>query len=247
MTQSTRGAAECASDSAFDVLASEYYDSDLHPTCSNFRTGSMLLLSRWIVDGRQDLCDVGCGNSVLAEIVGNHSWQPASLLLTDSSAAMLEHSRGCERLGAKLMIAQADELPFPDCSIDLLVASLGDPYNEASFWREARRVLRKDGCVVYSTPSPEWASSFRGGLGRAESNRAEFVLADGRKTWIPSIIYPEPVQRQMIESAGLNVEDVKGVSIQELTGVRLSPKLSVLHSPSSPVVSGYLARKRSER
>jgi SAM-dependent methyltransferase len=144
------------------------------------------------------------------------------------------------------MIAPADELPLPDCSIDLLVASLGDPYNEASFWREAKRVLRNDGYVAFSTPSPEWASSFRGGLGRAESNRAEFTLADGRMTWIPSIIHPEPIQRQIIENAGLNVEEVKDISIQELAGERQSPKLSLLHSPSSPVVSGYLARKRSE-
>jgi SAM-dependent methyltransferase len=247
MTQLTKGAAECASDSTFDVLASEYYDSDLHPTCSNFRRGSLLLFSRWIVDGRQDLCDVGCGKSVLAEIVWSHSWQPRSLLLTDSSPAMLEHSRGWEGLGAKLMIAQADALPLPDSSVDLLVASLGDPYNEDQFWLEARRVLRNDGYVAFSTPSPEWASSFRGGFGKAESNRAEFVLADGRKTWIPSIIRPELMQRQLIEGAGLNVEDVKHVSIQELSGERLSPKLSVLHSPSSPVVSGFLARKRSRR
>jgi ubiquinone/menaquinone biosynthesis C-methylase UbiE len=230
-------------DTVFNTLATEYYDSRLHPTCNNFRVASMRIVRCHIGNRRGRFCEVGSGKSVLAELLSENATQLPEVLLTDSSAAMLEHSRGWERLGAKLEIASANHLSVEDSSIGTLVASLGDPYNDETFWREASRVLSPNGTIVFTTPSYEWSASFRRDLPENLMTKAEFVLSSGQQVWIPSIIHPEQEQIRMIEGAGLSVVKVEPITLGDLAGERLSPKLMVLGEPSAPVVTGYLARR----
>jgi hypothetical protein len=232
-----------STDTVFNTLAGEYYDARLHPTCNNFRVASMQIVRRHIGNKHGRICEVGCGKSIVAEILSEDSIQLPDLLLTDSSTAMLEHSREWEQRGAQLEVVSANQLSVEDSSINTLVGSLGDPYNDGTFWREAKRGLSPSGIIVFTTPSYEWSASFRRDLPEELANKAEFVLHNGQQVWIPSIIYPELEQIRMIEGAGLSVVKVERITLGDLAGERLSPKLMVLGEPSAPVVTGYIAKR----
>jgi ubiquinone/menaquinone biosynthesis C-methylase UbiE len=229
-------------DAVFNVLAAEYYDPILHPTCANFRAASIQIVSRWLEDHQASICDVGCGESVVADILSKTNSSLSNLFLTDSSSAMLEHSRKWERFGAALSVGAANKLPFRDSSFNRVVASLADPFNDPDFWSEAKRVLAPNGLVIFTTPSHEWALTFRRNEPQGVVDKAEFVLRNGQRVWIPSIIHSEQAQTQMINEAGLSVAKVERVTLQDLSGQAISTKLKVLGNPSSPVVTGYIVK-----
>ena len=103
---------------------------------------------------------------------------------------MLEHSRVWERMGATLVVAASNQLPLADSSVQRVVASLGDPYNEPSFWTESKRVLEPDGLVIFTTPSHEWAFAFRRDPSPGSgASRAEFVLRNGHRG-VDSVDHP---------------------------------------------------------
>jgi ubiquinone/menaquinone biosynthesis C-methylase UbiE len=232
---------QAVSIAAFDEIAAEYYDSNRHPTCANFRFASSLLLSRWLDDYRgEPLCEVGCGKSVVAEILSQQDRPLTDILLTDDSAAMLDYSRVWTACGAQLKVAGADTIPVESRSLRYLISCLGDPYNNRSFWKEAVRVLRAGGQVFFTTPANDWASAFRQANDRYE---AEFELADGRYIPIPSYIYSESDQIQLIEETGLRVVAVATIVIKDLAGQRLSTKLLENRGPEAGVVAGFAARR----
>ncbi len=226
---------------AFDEIAAEYYDSSRHPTCANFRFASSLLLAEWLKDYLDEqLCEVGCGKSLAAEILSRQNSFLPRIMLTDDSAIMLEYSRPWEAYGAHLKVASADALPVRSGSLQYLISCLGDPYNSRTFWQEVARALGPNGRVFYTTPANDWSQAFR--QGKAE-NEAEFELADGRHVMIPSYIQPEADQIQLIEGAGLRVKEVSSVTVRDLTGQTLSGKLLSHRGLEAPVVTGFTATK----
>jgi len=227
--------------SAFDEIAAEYYDSSRHPTCANFRFASSLRLAEWLKDYRgEQLCEVGCGKSLAAEILFRQNSFLPNLMLTDDSAIMLEYSRPWEAHGAQLKVASADALPVRSGSLQYLISCLGDPYNSRTFWQEVARVLGPNGRVFYTTPANDWSGAFRRGVA---ANEAEFELADGRHVMIPSYICPEADQIQLIEEAGLRVKEVSNVTVKDLTGQPLSEKLLARRGLEASVVTGFTAMK----
>ena len=74
---------------------------------------------------------------------------------------MLAYSAAWFRRGARPVIADALRLPIRSACFGLVVASLGDAYNDPQFWSEVSRVLQPGGVVLFTTPSFEWAVSFR--------------------------------------------------------------------------------------
>src|ERR1700687_4766391 len=123
----------------FGEVATEYYDATRHPTCANLRQASGSLIEQALA--RLDwtngwICDVGCGQSVVAEILDSWGQPLDRLILCDSAAAMLEHSRRWRGNKATLVVGDAEGLPLADRSVGILVASLGDSFNQPSFWRE---------------------------------------------------------------------------------------------------------------
>jgi SAM-dependent methyltransferase len=222
---------------SYDGLAAEYYDAARHPTCANFRQGSEQLLERLIPDvAPERSCEIGAGDSLLAALLVRRGHDVRGVLLTDASAAMLEHSRRWERLGATLNVAEAHQLPVAAGSLDLLVASLGDPYDDESFWSEVARVLARRGRCVLTTPSWTWATRFRSDGVRPDE--AEFELRDGARLTVRSLIRTVEEQRVLIERQRLLVLEqhaVPAAAIEE----PVSPKLRVL-APDEPVVVGYV-------
>ncbi len=230
----------------YEDVASEYYDAHRHPTCANFREASCSLLDQWLRTfsfGSGWVCEVGAGKSLLAELLAARGRSLSRVVLIDSSPGMLAYSKRWCALGASLALATVEMLPLVSESVELLVASVGDPYNEVAFWKEVRRVLQPRGVSLFTTPSYEWASAFR--IAAANGLRkADFELSDGRCIQVPSLIYPEVVQIELFEQSRLVVSEIAQVPRAALRSTRVSPKLLVSQDANAPVISGYVVTKR---
>lgn len=231
----------------YEFLAAEYYDPLRHPTCANFRTASKAILDVWLdqLSSAGDLCEIGCGMSVFAELLDERGSSLKQLYLVDSAPSMLKYSAGWVGRGAHLMLADAADLPFKNNAVDLCVSSLGDPYNGPAHWEEIRRILEPRGYAMYTTPSHEWASLFRGGaeIG-ADPDTAEFALLNGETVLAPSTILPEKTQIERIQNGtNLKVADVSSFRFSQLPPGVISGKLKVAKDADLPIVTGYLVQK----
>lgn len=221
----------------YEAIAGEYYDRRRHPTSANFREASALLLERWlpgIVSPGSRIAEIGSGDSLMLEVATRLQLPLGRVSLVDSSPTMLRYSEHWRSPQVELILADAESLPFDTRSLDLVVSVLGDPYNTARFWSETARTLTRGGRAVYTTPSHEWSIAFRG-----ELERAVFDRSDGDELAVESVVLSRPEQRAIMQAAGLVVSTEADVALGELTGPR-SPKLRVLTSELSPVVTGYL-------
>jgi SAM-dependent methyltransferase len=223
----------------YSAVADEYYDSRRHPTCDNFREASLLAVRR---SGVLDLahgavvCEVGPGRSLLADLDCLETPHSRLWALIDDSIRMLSYSEGLTQANLVRSIGDARCLPLGTGSVDLLFSVLGDSYNCDRFWAEVSRVLRPGGACVYTTPSWEWAMSFRS---NGEAQTAEFILAGGDVVSLPSLVMEPSAQIEAIESQGMLVKDVFHISVESLKRP-LSPKLPRLR-PLASVVSAYTA------
>jgi SAM-dependent methyltransferase len=229
----------------YDDLAGEYYDATLHPTAANFRKASALVLDEWLDDldrlPQGAIVEVGAGRSLLCEAFEERGLPLGDILLTDASEAMLAASQRWQQRGARLMVADASDLPVADGSVALLVSILGDPYNSESFWEEVERALRPAGTCLFTTPSHHWSETFRD-LVHEPAECAEFVVREERIR-VPSYIFPHDVQQRLIERGRLRVIQVTDVPLAALGEGRVSDKLSMPLERDEPVVTGYLARR----
>jgi SAM-dependent methyltransferase len=221
-------------------LADEYYDSRRHPTSANFRSASRAIIRAWFghPSNSEMLCDVGAGDSLLAEVMTEQGLGLSRTVLVDTAPGMLAHSDRWRDLGAKTVVADAEQLPFDDQEFGLVVASLGDPFNTPAFWREGRRVLRHAGRLIYTAPSFEWAESFRS-RNQEPPDAAEFVLADGSRIRVQSLVLAESDQVALINKSGLRVVGIYHVLLAALGSEPVSSKLNL--PATIPFVSGYLA------
>ena len=110
------------------------------------------------IEGKQVL-EAGCGGGVLTEWLVD---QGATVTAFDISEKMINHAK--QRLGDKAEVLVADltqPLSFvKDNSVDMIVASLVLHYisNWLPMFEEFKRVLKKDGVIVFSThhPHADW-------------------------------------------------------------------------------------------
>jgi len=188
----------------YELLGPEYYDAVRHPTCAELRFASKALISTSLpTESEGLLLEVGAGDSLLAELLVEHGRSLSQLLITDANPAMLTHSTHWRRSGARTALATSDALPVRDGEVGLIISSLGDPYNEPAFWREAARVLIPGGRVLFTSPSYDFAHALRNG-----AHSASLLLGDSGATTVPSIVLSEDEQRAMIEDAGLSLVSV---------------------------------------
>jgi SAM-dependent methyltransferase len=227
----------------YDEVASEYYDSARHPTCANFGELSERFiaprLTTWLAPPFRIL-EVGAGRSIVAPRLAKTGGSLQNLTLLDHSPAMLAHSRQWAQFGATLMVADARATGLPPASFDLIVAALGDPYNDATFWAEVERILTSGGVCLFTTPAWEWSVRFRHLSART---RAEFLLERGETVAVPSLILAVEDQFQLIAAAGLTVQESEAFTATGLSSPR-SPKLNVFQEGEEPVVRGFTVQKR---
>jgi len=226
------------------VVAEEYYIRSRHPTCDNFRAASKMIIATWLnkIPKGVSICEVGAGRSVVAEHLIEIGVPLHNLLITDQSARMLKYSAQLLQFGAFVKEADAAHLPIPVESVDYLISSLGDPYNLPVFWTEVARVLTSTGKAIFTTPAYKWARHFRANTEQTFKN-AEFELIDGSRVLLPSFIYSDCEQQNMIRAAGLKVIATRHILIRDLEGESLSPKLGLDRGQDGEVVSGYLIGK----
>jgi SAM-dependent methyltransferase len=228
---------------SYDDVASEYYDSNRHPTCANFSELSQAFLAprvlSWVLQDA-NILEVGSGRSSVAPLLSERNQLMNRLTLLDQSPGMLAHSQEWGRKGARMIIANACRTELPTATFDLIVAALGDPYNCMGFWREVARLLKRGGICLFTTPAPEWATRFR----QPDSpSHAEFVIADGTRLLVPSYILPLDQQVRMITDAGLLVIEVGSLNAERLSGIH-SPKLLLDEATTSlPIVRGFVAQR----
>jgi len=98
--------------------------------------------------------DLGCGTGIVSKALQNQ-FPNAKVTGVDFSQAMIEQYRKKQALPAHLTSAQA--LPFPDNSIDLIVSNIMLPWCDdlSLVFKEAKRVLRPDGVLLFSTFGPD--------------------------------------------------------------------------------------------
>jgi hypothetical protein len=153
---------------------------------------------------------------------------------------MVAHSARWNAQGAETVFGDAEEIPFADERFDVVVASLGDPYNTLAFWKNVRSVVSRRGLAIFTTPSFEWADEFRS-QNQEPVDCAEFLLRDGSRVLVRSLILPERDQISLMKRCGLSVIGVYHVLLAALRGEPLSQKLDM--NPDLPFVTGYLARR----
>jgi SAM-dependent methyltransferase len=204
--------------SSYGRVAPEYYDGTLHPTSRAFREGSVQLLGPLLLAlADERVLEVGSGQSVLLEF---RVHGPA--VITDLDDEMLSYSRQRSSDGPSFARADAMRLPFRDSCFDVVVASLGDPYNRAPFWSEASRVLAPGGMVLMTLPAFSWSRRFRTeGL----TSEAEFISRDGSPVLVPSYIYSKVDQAHLVRNAGLELSDMRSVGASDIPSFALAPKL----------------------
>lgn len=119
------------------------------------------------------LLDLGAGTGYAARLLGQR-YPGAEVVLLDFSAGMLHEARNLAPTGARphrYLQAEAESLPLAEASVDLLYSNLALQWcNDLdSAFREARRVLRSTGLILFSTLGP----------GTLQELRSSWAAVDG--------------------------------------------------------------------
>ncbi len=229
---------------SYEALAEEYYNVNLHPTCANFRHLSQRYLSDQLngTSVGRHILEVGAGRSIAAEILAPYG-ALTDLTITDQSNGMLSHSQKWKTAGATLATADARHLPESLRGMTTVVASLADPYNDKEFWMSVQRVLISGGRILLTMPAFEWAASFRENSS-FPIEQAEFITVEGRACAMPSLIPPLHQQVAMMELAGFTLLSYSALTLKDLEGCSISPKLRVATGVDTPLVWGFTALRK---
>jgi SAM-dependent methyltransferase len=124
----------------------DWYE-DFRPGLSE---GEIDVLERYLGTGDGTCLDLGCGTGVAIPALRRLGWRVVGV---DVSEEMLGRADGHD---AELVHAPADDLPFADASFDAVVSlwTHTDVDDFTAVVREAARVLRGDGPLVYVGAHP---------------------------------------------------------------------------------------------
>jgi hypothetical protein len=218
----------------YDLVAREYYDERLHPTCADFRAASQIYLGRLFETLRPSgrLADIGCGKSLIAK------FKTDGLVLIDRSRKMLEqNSPALER-----RCIDVETESFGVSEFDWIFAVLGDPYNSPGTWKNVERALTLEGQCIFIVPSIDWATAFRTACEEERPNLARFLTSKGEAVYLRSLIVEPKEQRRMIEQANLSLVATEHVHVGELPYLR-SPKISEFLLAHQSLLDIYRVKK----
>lgn len=232
--------------SDYDEIAEEYYDAKRHPTCANFRDLSKAWIKRLLeaAERRYDSClEVGAGRSILAELKKEGLTQIGRLAISDKSSKMLEHSRDLAAFCNTHFVLDAEApsrlLPEHVNSYDLIVCSLADPYNSEALWHSLRYLVKRNGTILFTTPSLDWAESFRLQYQEGLLEVASFAMRREQNVVVRSTILSPQKQIELCRKAGFVVNQWDQLYADKIEQDELSWKLAKARSGSVPVVTAY--------
>jgi ubiquinone/menaquinone biosynthesis C-methylase UbiE len=126
----------------YDGVA-EWYDREFAATDLGARARQ--ILARLLGSGPGRLLDIGCGGGLDMVACAEAGWAPVGVDISEDQLR-LARTRGCE-----VVRADASRLPFRDGSFDAVISAFThtDVDDFPALLREAARVLRPDGTLVY--------------------------------------------------------------------------------------------------
>jgi SAM-dependent methyltransferase len=109
-------------------------------------------LLAFIARGTGDALDVGCGEGRVSRVLKECGYRVTATDPVEQLISAAEQAGSADAY----RIAAADQLPFPNCSFDLVVAYnvLMDVEDVAAALKEIRRVLRPSGTLIISIVHP---------------------------------------------------------------------------------------------
>jgi ubiquinone/menaquinone biosynthesis C-methylase UbiE len=137
----------------YDALAAKYERRWSHYIAASVR--ETLKRLQWLPGER--ILDVGCGTGVLLQtLLQHHPDAPATGI--DLSPAMLERARQRLPPSVSLEVADAENLPFPAESFDIVVSASSFHFwpSPARALAELRRVLRLEGRLILT----DWCDEY---------------------------------------------------------------------------------------
>jgi len=155
-----------------DRAAAHFDSADFVPAL--MRDGLLARLAPLTVEA-ETVLDLGAATGSACRLLAKR-FPRARVIAVDLSRGMLARSRRRRWFGRGLHVqADARALPFAAGSIDVIFANLLLPWTDdpAAVFREASRVLRRDGVLAFSTLGPDSLAELReawqeaGGLPRA--------------------------------------------------------------------------------
>lgn len=157
--------------------------------------------------------DVGTGTGRNVELLRANT--SAHVVGIDLSPAML----ACGSGASPRVCGDAQRLPFRSESFDLVCSSLmcGDIPDVGAWIREASRVVKPGGHVVYSDFHPSWSAS---------GWRRTFKGVDGRTYQLP--LFPHDIEQhlELLDEHGLRIRAVREPGI----GTDTKPVVVVMHA-----------------
>jgi malonyl-CoA O-methyltransferase len=111
----------------------------------------------WVAFVPETVLDLGCGTGHGAEALAAR-WPRARVIALDASPAMLaEASRRDGAARIELRLAEAESIPLPDASVDLVFSNLLLPWCEDidAVFAEVARVLKPRGLFTFTTFGPD--------------------------------------------------------------------------------------------
>ncbi len=142
----------------------EHYDRHLGPVL--FEPYAADLVQRLKLSQVKDALEIACGTGIVTKALRERLPAQSKLVATDLNEPMIDYAR--QKLGSPAGVewrqADAQKLPFPNASFDVVVCQFGVmfvPDKEAAM-AEARRVLRPGGVFAFNV----WDSLEENDLGR---------------------------------------------------------------------------------
>ena len=104
----------------------------------------------------KDVVELGCGTAYFSAILAKLGAQPTGVDPTPAQLATARRMQKETGITFPLVEAPGERVPLPDASFDLAVSEYGASlWAEPKLWlREAARLLRPDGRLVFMTNSP---------------------------------------------------------------------------------------------
>ncbi len=139
-------------DKIFDGSIPEVYDTNLVPLI--FDAYARDLSDLVIAEAPEAVLETAAGSGVVTRALAPKLSAGARYVVTDLNLAMLERARGQQPDDARLSWQEADALalPFEERMFDVVCCQFGAMFfpDRAAGFREARRVLRPDGALIFN-------------------------------------------------------------------------------------------------
>jgi malonyl-CoA O-methyltransferase len=155
--------------------ASARYDE--HAVLAARLRGDMIRRLEWIAFTPDSVLDLGCGTGHGAAALAAR-WPGARVIALDASSAMLEETARREGAGRiERVLAEAESIPLPGASVDLVFSNLMLPWCEDldAVFAEVARVLKPRGLFTFTTLGPDTLGELRAAWRAADA--AEHVQA----------------------------------------------------------------------